>query len=310
MEYFHKPIMVEEVIEGLMIKEDGIYVDGTLGGGGHSLEIVKKLNKGKLIGIDQDINAIDSAKDRLIDYKNRTIIVHDNYLNIEEILHKLNIEKVDGILLDLGVSSHQLDEGERGFSYHKDAPLDMRMNRDESFTAWNVVNEYNEKNLEKILWDYGEEKWATRIARFIVKERKVKTIDTTMELVTVVKKAVPKGARNEKQHPARKTFQGIRIEVNKELDIIKEVLPKMVRLLKVGGRICVIDFHSLEDRIVKEVFKELNKECICPSDFPICVCDKEKEINIITRKPIIPNKKELENNPRARSAKLRIGERV
>ncbi len=310
MEYFHKPIMVEEVIEGLIVKEDGIYVDGTLGGGGHSFEIVKRLNKGRLIGIDQDMNAIKRAKERLKGYEDKSTIVHDNYLNIEEILNKLNIEKVDGILLDLGVSSHQLDEGERGFSFHQDAPLDMRMNREEDFTAWNVVNEYDEKKLEKILWDYGEEKWASRIAKFIVEERKIKTIDTTMELVTVIKKAIPKGARNEGQHPARKTFQGIRVEVNKELEIIKEVLPKMVRLLRRGGRICIIDFHSLEDRIVKNVFKELNKECICPPDFPICICDKKKEINIITKKPITPRKEELENNPRSRSAKLRIAEKV
>lgn len=310
MNYFHKPIMVEEVIKGLNIKEDGIYVDGTLGGGGHSLEIVKRVKNGKLIGIDQDKNAIEKARERLNDYKDKTIIVHDNYLNIENILHGLNIEKVDGILLDLGVSSHQLDEGERGFSYHQDAPLDMRMNRDESFTAWNVVNKYNMQEIEKILWEYGEEKWAKRIAEFIVRERKVKTIDTTLELVDIIKKAIPKGARSENQHPARKTFQGIRIEVNKELEIIKRVLPKMVKLLKKGGRLCIIDFHSLEDRIVKRSFKELNKECICPPDFPICVCDKKKEINIITKKPITPKKEEIENNPRSRSAKLRIAEKV
>src|SRR5699024_5434529 len=310
LEYFHKSIMVEEVIEGLIIKEDGIYVDGTIGGGGHSLEIDKRLTEGRLIGIDQDMNAIKGSKERLKGYKDNSTMVHDNYLNIEEILNKLNIEKVDGILLELGVSSHQLDEGERGFSFHQDAPLDMRMNREEDFTAWNVVNEYDDKKLEKILWDYGEEKWASRIAKFIVEERKIKTIDTTMELVTVIKKAIPKGARNDGQHPARKTFQGIRVEVNKELEIIKEVLPKMARLLKRGGRICIIDFHSLEDRIVKNVFKELNKECICPPDFPICICDKKKEINIITKKPIIPRKEELENNPRSRSAKLRIAEKV
>lgn len=310
MDYFHKPIMVEEVIKGLNIIEDGIYVDGTLGGGGHSLEIVKRVKHGKLIGIDQDKNAIEKARKRLIDYKDKTIIVHDNYLNIENILQALDIEKVDGILLDLGVSSHQLDEGERGFSYHQDAPLDMRMNRDESFTAWNVVNKYNMQEIEKILWEYGEEKWAKRIAEFIVRERKVKTIDTTLELVDIIKKAIPKGARSESQHPARKTFQGIRIEVNKELEIIKKVLPKMVKLLKKGGRLCIIDFHSLEDRIVKRSFKELNKECICPPDFPICVCDKKKEINIITKKPITPKKEEIENNPRSRSAKLRIAEKV
>lgn len=310
MEDFHKPIMVKEVIEGLNIKEDGVYVDGTLGGGGHSIEIVKRLKNGKLIGIDQDKAAINKAKEKLKDYSEKTIIIHDNYINIDKILHNLNIEKVDGILLDLGVSSHQLDIGERGFSYHKNAPLDMRMNRDETFTAWHVVNEYSQKKLEKILWKYGEEKWAKRIAEFIVRERKEKTINTTLELVNVIKKAIPKGARSEGQHPARKTFQGIRIEVNKELEIIKKVIPKMVELLSKGGRLCIIDFHSLEDRIVKRSFKELNKDCICPPDFPICICDKKKQINIITKKPITPKKDEIENNPRSRSAKLRIAEKV
>lgn len=309
MDFFHEPIMVEEVIEGLKIKENGIYVDGTLGGGGHSLEIVKKLNNGKLISIDQDLDAIKKAKERLKEYKDRNIIVHENYLNIEKILSDLNIDKVDGILLDLGVSSYQLDKDERGFSYHKDAPLDMRMNRKENFTAWNVVNEYSRDKLEKIIWNYGEEKWAKRIAEFIIRERNKKPIDTTLELVEVIKKAIPKGARRGK-HPARKTFQSIRIEVNQELEIIEKMLPIMVNLLRTGGRLCVIDFHSLEDRIVKKIFRELNKECTCPPSFPICVCDKEKELDIVTRKPIIPSKKEQEKNPRSRSAKLRIVEKV
>ncbi len=310
MRYFHKPIMVEEIIRGLKIKKNGIYIDGTLGGAGHSLEIVKKLDKGKIIGIDQDISAVKEAKKVLKDYEDKTIIVHDNYINIENILNEIKIEKVDGILLDLGVSSYQLDEGKRGFSYHQDARLDMRMNRDASFTAWNVVNEYDEKSLGKVIWNYGEEKWANRIAKFIVEERKIKTIDTTLELVEVIKKAIPKGARSEGGHPARKTFQAIRIEVNKELDVLEKILPNMCNLLNIGGRICIITFHSLEDKIVKNIYKELNKECVCPPDFPICICDKKKEIEIITKKPIIPSKEEIENNPRARSAKLRIAEKV
>ncbi len=310
MNFEHIPVLLREAVDGLNIKEDGIYVDGTLGGAGHSIEIVKRLTGGKLIGIDQDLNAITKAKEVLKDDLDNVILVHDNYVNIENILSDLHIEKVDGILLDIGVSSHQLDEEERGFSYHKDAPLDMRMDKTKDFTAWDVVNKYSERELERIIWDYGEERWAKRIAEFIVDERKVKPIDTTLQLVDVIKAAIPKKVRMEGHHPGKKTFQAIRIEVNGELDVLKASIPKMCRLLNKGGRIAIITFHSLEDRIVKETFKELNKDCICPPEIPICVCDKEKEIEIITRKPIVPTKIEIERNPRSRSSKLRIAERV
>ncbi len=310
MEFEHVSIMLDECIEGLNIKEDGIYVDGTLGGAGHSLEIVKRLETGLLIGIDQDKNAIKKAEQVLDDYFDRTLIVRDNFSNIKKILFDNNIEGIDGMLLDLGVSSHQLDEGDRGFSYHKDAKLDMRMDSKSKLSAWNVVNEYSEEDLSSIIKDYGEERWAKRIAQFIVNERKNKKIDTTLELVEVIKKAVPAGARRDGPHPARRTFQAIRIEVNNELGIIEQTIIDAVRSMKKGGRICIITFHSLEDRIVKETFKELSLDCICPKEIPMCVCDKEKEVKIITRKPIVPSKEEIESNPRARSAKLRIAERI
>ena len=310
MNFKHIPVLLKETIDGLNIKEDGIYVDGTLGGAGHSSEIIKRLTKGKLIGIDQDLNALEKAGEVLKDSLDKTVLVHDNYRNISKILKDLKIEKVDGILLDIGVSSHQLDEEERGFSYHKEAALDMRMDKTKDFSAWDVVNKYSEKDLERIIWDYGEERWAKRIAEFITNERKTKAIDTTLELVDIIKKAIPKKVRMEGSHPAKQTFQAIRIEVNKELDVLRESIPIMCRLLKDKGRLCIITFHSLEDRIVKETFKELNRDCVCPPEFPICVCDKEREINIITRKPIIPTKEEIEKNPRSRSSKLRIAERV
>ena len=310
MNFEHTPVLLKEAIDGLNIKEDGIYVDGTLGGAGHSLEIVKRLTSGKLIGIDQDLDAISKAQEVLKNDLDKIILVHDNYVNIEEILSSLHIEKVDGILLDIGVSSHQLDEEERGFSYNKDAPLDMRMDETQDFTAWDVVNKYSEEELKRIIWDYGEERWAKRIAEFIVNERKTKPIDTTLQLVDVIKKAIPKKVRMEGHHPAKKTFQAIRIEVNGELEVLEKSIPKMCRLLNKGGRIAIITFHSLEDRIVKETFKELNKDCICPPEIPICVCDKKQEIKIITRKPITPTESEIERNPRSRSSKLRIAERV
>lgn len=310
MEFEHIPVLLEEVIDGLNIKKDGIYVDGTLGGGGHSLEIAKRLTTGKLIGIDQDLNAIKKAKEVLENFSDKILLVHNNFVNIKSILDNLGIEKVDGILLDIGVSSHQLDQEERGFSYNKDAPLDMRMDKTRDFSAWDVVNKYSQTELEKIIWKYGEERWARRIAEFIVEERKAEPINTTLELVNAVKKAIPKKVRIEGHHPAKKTFQAIRIEVNKELDVLERSIPTMCRLLNKGGRLCIITFHSLEDRIVKEGFRELNKDCICPPEFPICVCDKKKEIEIITRKPIIPTKEEIERNPRSRSSKLRIAEGV
>lgn len=310
MEFNHKPIMLDEVIEGLKIKPDGIYVDGTLGGAGHSVEIVKRLSTGGiLIGIDQDTEALEKASEVLSNYKDNTILVHNNYENIDTVLEDLGIEKVDGILLDIGVSSYQLDNEDRGFSFHKDAELDMRMDRTSKISAKEIVNDYSEEDLERIIWKYGEEKWAKRIAKFIVAEREIEPIETTNDLVEVIKKAIPKKVRMEGGHPARQTFQGIRIEVNRELEVLETVIAKSMKLLKPGGRLAIITFHSLEDRIVKEEFIELQKNCVCPSEFPICICDKVQEIKIITRKPIISDEDELEYNPRARSAKLRIAEK-
>jgi len=310
LKFEHTPVLLNETIEGLNIKEDGIYVDGTLGGAGHSLEIVKRLTSGKLIGIDQDLNAHKKAKEVLKDHLNKVLFIHDNYRNIKNILSDLNIDKVDGILLDIGVSSHQLDEEERGFSYHGEASLDMRMDKTQEFSAWDVVNRYTERDLERIIWDYGEERWARRIAKFIIDTRKEKPIDTTLELVDVIKRAIPKKVRMQGAHPARQTFQAIRIEVNNELEVLKESIPIMCRLLKKGGRICIITFHSLEDRIVKNSFRDLYKDCICPPEVPICSCDKKREIEIITRKPIGPSENEIDRNPRSRSSKLRVAERI
>lgn len=310
MEFHHVSVLLNEVLEGLAIKEDGIYVDGTLGGAGHSKEIVKRLTTGRLVGIDQDENALEKSKEVLKEYMDKVDLVHSNYVNIKEVLENLNIEKVDGILLDLGVSSHQLDTEERGFSHNKDAPLDMRMDTTSEFSAWDVVNTYSVEELTRIFLEYGEEKWGKRIAEFIVEERSEKPIDTTLELVTVIKKAIPKKVRMEGHHPAKKTFQAIRIEVNGELDVLKRAIWDMVQCLKPGGRLAIITFHSLEDRIVKEQFKELYKDCICPPEFPTCICDKRREINIITRKPIVAGKVELDHNPRSRSAKLRVAERT
>ena len=310
MEFHHVSVLLNEVLEGLNIKEDGIYVDGTLGGAGHSLEIVKRLKSGILVGIDQDEFALNKAGQVLDEFKDRVKLIHNNYENIDKVLEELGLGQVDGILLDLGVSSHQLDEESRGFSHNKDAPLDMRMDNTADLTAWDVVNKYSKEDLEKIIWDYGEDRWAKRIAEFIVNERMEKPIDTTLELVTVIKKAIPKAVRMEGHHPGKKTFQAIRIEVNRELEVLKNSIDKMVDLLKPGGRLVIITFHSLEDRIVKEAFKELFKDCICPPGFPQCICDKKREIKIITRKPIVAGSKELELNPRSRSAKLRIAEKL
>ncbi|OZV12398.1 16S rRNA (cytosine(1402)-N(4))-methyltransferase [Tissierella sp. P1] len=310
MKFEHISVLLNEVLDGLNIKEDGIYVDGTLGGAGHSAEIVKRLTTGKLIGIDQDLNALKKASKVLKEYSDKVILIHNNYENIYEVLSDLGIEKVDGILLDLGVSSHQLDEESRGFSHNKDAPLDMRMDETSSFSAWDVVNKYSEEELEKIIWNYGEDRWARRIAKFIVEERKEKSIDTTLQLVSAIKKAIPKEVRKDGHHPAKKTFQAIRIEVNRELDVLIESIPKMVNLLNPNGRLAIITFHSLEDRIVKEGFKELYLDCICPPHLPKCVCQKTREIEIITRKPIIPSEEEITINPRSRSAKLRIAEKL
>ncbi len=292
------------------IKPDGIYVDGTMGGGGHSLEIAKRLKSGRLICIDQDPNAHEAAGKRLAEYKDRITFVRDNFGNIKSILDSLGIEKIDGMLLDIGVSSHQLDEAERGFSYQQDAPLDMRMNPDKPFSAYEVVNEYDEDELDRVIFTYGEERWARRIAQFIVKEREAKPIETTGELVEIIKKAVPKGARKDGPHPAKRTFQAIRIEVNGELDVLQQAIDDVAARLSVGGRLCIITFHSLEDRIVKEAFRKQENPCICPPQFPVCVCGKKPLGRVITRKPILPSREELEVNPRSRSAKLRVLEGV
>ena len=311
MEFNHVSVLLREAVDGLNIKPDGIYVDGTLGGGGHSLEIAKQLTKGgHLYGIDRDMDAIEAAGERLKEYSDRFTAVHGNFYNAAEILDELGVEKIDGFILDLGVSSHQLDEADRGFSYMQDAPLDMRMDREAPYSAYNVVNEKSEKELNDIIFKYGEEKWAKRIAQFIVAERAEKPIETTGELVEVIKKAVPKGARRDGPHPAKRTFQAIRIEVNGELAILDKAVDSMTDKLNEGGRMCIITFHSLEDRIIKNAMRRHENPCTCPPEFPVCVCGKVQDGKVITRKPIIPSDEELEVNPRARSAKLRIMERV
>lgn len=306
MEFKHVSVLLNECIDGLDIKPDGIYVDCTLGGAGHSLHIVSRLSeKGRLIGIDQDKDALKAAGERLKEFKNVTL-VHSNFYNIDSILENLDIEKVDGILMDLGVSSYQLDQGERGFSYMKDAPLDMRMNREDSLTAYEVVNEYSEDEITRIIRDYGEEKFARRIAKFILARREDRPIETTFELVELIKNAIPAKARREGPHPAKRTFQAIRIEVNSELSILNRTIEDGVKRLNKDGRMAIITFHSLEDRIVKIKFRELATECICPREFPICICKNTAKVKLISRKPIDPTEKEVEENPRSRSAKLRV----
>lgn len=309
MEFHHISVLLNECIESLNIKPDGIYVDGTLGGAGHSYEICKRLTTGRLIGIDQDMNAINAATKRLEEFKDKVTLVHSNFSNIKKVFEDLGIEKADGFLLDIGVSSHQLDEAERGFSYMQDAPLDMRMDTSRSLSAYEVLNEYSEKELNDIIFEYGEERWAKRIAEFIVAERKVKPITTTYELVDVIKKAVPKGARKDGPHPAKRTFQAIRIEVNGELDVLKTAINDMTDLLNPKGRLAIITFHSLEDRIVKNEFRKQENPCTCPREFPVCMCNKVSKGKVITRKPILPSEEELLENHRARSAKLRVFER-
>ena len=310
MEFHHISVLLNECIEELNIKPDGIYVDGTMGGGGHSFEIAKRLTNGRLICIDQDPNAHAAAGKRLAEYQDKITFVRDNFGNIANILDELGIEKIDGMLLDIGVSSHQLDEAERGFSYQQDAPLDMRMNPDKPFGAYDVVNGYDEDELARVIFTYGEERWARRIAQFIVKERAAKPIETTGELVDIIKKAVPKGARKDGPHPAKRTFQAIRIEVNGELEVLQRAIDDAAARLAVGGRLCIITFHSLEDRIVKEAFRRQENPCVCPPQFPMCVCGRQPLGRVITRKPILPSKEELEENPRSRSAKLRVLEGV
>ena len=310
MEFKHVSVLLNECIEGLKIKENGIYVDGTLGGGGHSSEILKNLsNEGLLIGIDQDKDALKAASARLQNYEN-VKYVHNNFYNIDSILNELGIEKIDGMLMDLGVSSYQLDTGDRGFSYMQDAPLDMRMNRENSLSAYDVVNNYDEEEIYRIIRDYGEEKFAKRIARFIVENREKKAIETTLELVDIIKAAIPAKARREGPHPAKRTFQAIRIEVNSELSILNKAIEDGVNRLNKGGRMAIITFHSLEDRIVKIKFKELATACTCPKEFPICVCGGKAKVKIISRKAIEPSKEEVDENPRSRSAKLRVIERI
>jgi len=311
LDFVHVPVLLDECIEGLNIKSGGIYVDGTIGGAGHSREIAKLMGSdGILIGIDQDINAINAARERLEVYGERVKLVNDNFKNIKSIVHGLGIDKVDGILLDLGVSSHQLDEGERGFSYMKDATLDMRMDRKNPLTAETIVNEWSEDEIHNIIKEYGEERWAKRIAEFIVRERQTQRITSTQQLVDIIKSAIPASARREGPHPAKRTFQALRIAVNDELGILEKTITDGVDLLKPQGRICIITFHSLEDRIVKTMFNKLEKPCTCPPRIPQCICGQVPKIKVISRKPITASPEELEKNPRARSAKLRVAERL
>lgn len=309
-EFKHIPIMLEEVIEGLNIKEDGIYVDGTLGGAGHSCQIAKKLSEtGRLIGIDQDEAAILAATERLAPFGDRVSIIRSNYSRMPEILKSLSIEEVDGILLDLGVSSYQLDTAERGFSYMEDAPLDMRMDQRKEKTARDIVNNYSEVELFNVIKDYGEEKFAKKIARNIVLARQKKELETTGELVEIIKNSIPTKNRMVGGHPAKRTFQAIRIELNEELTVLVDTLGGMIESLSDRGRLAVITFHSLEDRIVKAVFKKYENPCTCPSDFPVCVCGKKSMGRVIGRKPILPKEEEILENSRSKSAKLRVFER-
>ena len=311
MVFEHKSVLLEETVNGLNIKPDGIYVDGTLGGGGHAYEVCKHLNnKGGFIGIDQDEAAIEAAGSRLIDFGERVTIVRSNYCDMKSKLQELGIDKVDGIVLDLGVSSYQLDTAERGFSYRVDAPLDMRMDRRQKMTAKDIVNEYSEMDLFRIIRDYGEDKFAKNIAKHIVLEREKGPIETTGQLIEIIKRAIPMKFQKTAGHPAKRTFQAIRIELNRELEVLRESLDDMIELLNKDGRICIITFHSLEDRIVKGIFRKNENPCTCPPHFPVCVCGNESKGRVITRKPILPSAEELEENSRSKSAKLRIFERT
>lgn len=311
MEFAHIPVMLDECLEGLNIKADGIYVDGTVGGAGHSIEIVKRLSgNGRLICVDKDEDALKAAGERLAPYSDRVTFIHDDYKNLVAELDSIGVGKVDGILLDLGVSSYQLDNAERGFSYMKDAPLDMRMDRSQRISAYEVVNGYSESELARILFDYGEEKLARQIARNIIKARAEKPIETTLELAKIVEDTYPAKTRWKFGHPAKRTFQAIRIEVNDELSTLGEAVTQMARRLEKGGRMAVITFHSLEDRIVKSAFKELSLACTCPPDFPVCVCGKVQEVELVNKKPIVASEGELEKNSRSQSAKLRVIEKL
>ena len=312
MEFKHYSVLLNETIENLNIKPDGIYVDGTLGGGGHAYQVASRLSeKGRLIGIDQDADAIAAAGERLKEFGDKITIIRSNYANLKEELHRIGVEKVDGIVLDLGVSSFQLDTPERGFTYRdENAPLDMRMDDRQSLTAKDIVNGYSEMDLYRIIRDYGEDKFAKNIAKHIVQERAKKPIETTGELTEVIRASIPMKVQVTGGHPAKRTFQAIRIELNKELEVLQNNLDDMIDLLNPGGRICIITFHSLEDRIVKTNFKRNENPCTCPSDFPVCVCGKKSKGKVVTRKPILPSEEELEVNSRSKSAKLRVFERV
>ena len=309
-DFYHVSVLLEECIEGLDIKPDGIYVDGTLGGAGHSSQIAKRLTTGRLIGIDRDPVALKAAGERLAPYADRVTLVHSNFCEIAQVLSDLGIDGVDGILLDLGVSSPQLDDGSRGFSYMADAPLDMRMNNEDALSAYEVVNHWSQDELKRILYDYGEERYAPRIAGAICARREEKPIETTLELVDIIRSAMPAAALREKQHPAKRSFQAIRIAVNDELGSVEKVMRDAIPCLNPEGRLAIITFHSLEDRIVKNGMATASKGCTCPPNFPVCVCGKKPQVKLVTRKPIVSGDEELERNPRARSAKLRVCEKL
>ena len=309
MEFNHYSVMLEETIENLNIKPDGIYVDGTLGGGGHAFHVCKNLKSGHFYGIDQDDAAIKAASERLAVYGDMVTVIRDNYRNAKAALKELGVKKVDGFVLDLGVSSYQLDTEERGFSYRFDADLDMRMDRRQTLTAKDIVNQYSEMDLFRIIRDYGEDNFAKNIAKHIVKARQIKEIQTTGELNEIIKAAIPAKMR-QNGHPSKKTFQAIRIECNRELEVLREALDDLIDLLNPGGRLCIITFHSLEDRIVKTAFKNKENPCTCPPEFPVCVCGKKPEGRVISKKPIVPSEEELEANSRSKSAKLRVFEKI
>lgn len=311
MEFRHTPVLLDQCIENLNIRPDGIYVDGTLGGGGHSFHICERLSEqGMLIGIDRDRDALEAAEKRLRGFSCRKYFVQSNYADIRTVLAEKGIEKIDGALLDIGVSSFQLDNAERGFSYMQDAPLDMRMNREDDLTAYDVVNSYDRDELTRIIREYGEERWASRIAAFIVRARAEKPVESTSELVELIKEAIPARARRSGPHPAKRTFQAIRIEVNDELGELSRAVDEYLDVMNRGGRLCIITFHSLEDRIVKQKLQKRADPCTCPPEFPVCVCGKKADIRKVTRKPIVAEASELDLNPRARSAKLRVCEKI
>lgn len=310
MEYTHKPVLLDECLDGLAIKPEGVYLDGTLGRAGHSMEIAKRLTTGRLICIDQDTAAIDAAQERLAPWMERVTLVHSNFSNLDAVLTQLGVDGVDGMLFDLGVSSPQLDDASRGFSYMQDAPLDMRMDLTANLNAYEVVNQWDEFTLRKIFYDYGEERYAPRIASAICAVRQDKPIETTLQLVDVIRSAMPAAALREKQHPAKRVFQAIRIAVNQELDVLTPMLDGACKWLNPGGRLAVITFHSLEDRIVKRALQAQAKGCTCPPRFPVCVCGKTPTVKLVSRKPIVSGEAELEENPRARSAKLRVAEKL